>query len=119
VGHAIDLTPPEGIPDREPDDTVAAPDPSARTGQPTIRRTGDKTARKLLRQLRARPAKPTEPQPEPAAAPPPQGPAPPEQAPAPPPPAAPDSAAAPIKAGDPLAALARKRKRKKRQRPDH
>ncbi len=111
VDHPIDPFPPEGIPDREPDDTIAAADSEARSGaapirrtasgpeaKPAIRRTGDKAARKALRRLKKRPKPPAEP-------------------PAPPSPPS-EEASPPIKAGDSLAALARKRKRQRRRDAD-
>ena len=114
VGHAVEPIPPEGIPDREPDATASASDSEARSGHPAIRRgpsssaspsairrTGDKTARNALRRLK----------PKPKDSPPPEPPAP--AAPPPPPPPAESPPPAPIKAGDRLAALARKRKRRR------
>jgi len=113
VDHPIEPIPPQGIPGHQPPEPDAVADASARSGQPTIRRTGDPTARKLMRQLKAKPRKHRPPAPEPA-----PEPAPAEQAPAPPPPAPAEAPPAPIKAGDRLAALARKRKRRKPRNAD-
>ena len=139
LDHEIDLSPPVGIPARESDETAPAADSEKRSGHGAIRRSGDPLARKVLRQLKAQPtpesevtsAKPRPPvapakagdplarkalrklKPVPAKAP--------EAEAQPDAPAAaepePPSGPAPIKAGDQLAALARRRKRKRREDP--
>jgi len=70
--------------------------------------TGDKAARKLLRQLKAQPARPKQPEATKPKSPPSKEAPPSSTAPKP-------SEPTPVRAGDPLAALARKRKRRRRQ----
>ena len=103
VGHAIELAPPEGIPVTEDASTVHASDAERRAGHAAIRQTGDPLRRKLRKRLERGPSAPAQRESE-AETPQPQ------DAPPAPPEAAPPNKGV-VQLGDPIARLARARKR--------
>ena len=96
IDHDITLHPAVGIPPVEAEESVAVTDAEMRAGHGAIRHAGDPLARGLRRKLRSRGHEPSQP-----------------EEPPPPAPAEPREEGT-IQAGDSLARLARKRRRKKR-----